>query len=92
MHRATGPDDRAVPDRPTDPPEAGTPTTPGPRRSMDAGMSRDESASSADGEGLPFPRTAEEAARMERKARDAERHIRELHEDADPDADPIHEE
>ncbi len=29
---------------------------------------------------------------MKRQARDAERHIRELHEDADPGAGPIHEE
>lgn len=44
-----------------------------------------------DGE-LPGPRDEDDAERMERQVRDAERHISELHEDSDPDENPIHEE
>jgi len=44
-----------------------------------------------DGE-LPGPRDEEDAARMERQAREAEQHITELHEASDPDENPIYEE
>ena len=41
---------------------------------------------------LPGPVDDEDAARMERQARDAERRIDEQHEAADPDDRPIYEE
>ena len=43
-------------------------------------------------EPLPEPRDDDDAKRMERTAREAERRIDELHRDADPEDAPIHEE
>jgi putative phosphoesterase len=45
-----------------------------------------------DGGELPGPRDDDDAERMARNAREAERHITELHEESDPDDNPIHEE
>lgn len=45
-----------------------------------------------DFEPLPGPDDEEDAERMDRQARDAERRIDELHREADPEDAPIHEE
>ncbi len=42
--------------------------------------------------GLPGPKDEHDAARMERKARDAERRIDDLHRESDPEDAPIYEE
>ena len=43
-------------------------------------------------EPLRGPRDADDARRMEEQAREAERHIADVHEEADPDDNPIYEE
>ena len=57
-----------------------------------AGTGPQDGAAVADGRGLPYPASAEEAERMEHRARDAERHIGDLHDEGDPGDRPIYEE
>jgi putative phosphoesterase len=62
------------------------------RRSAGRPIAPRPDVNETDGAELPGPRDDDDAERMARNAREAERHITELHEESDPDDNPIHEE